>query len=123
MTFTKNIFIAILAGFAISGCTTVEFVRKDTSPVRQGVLRHSPPSNDEKALEYRKKVDEKATAFCGGPYNITKEYQAMDEAPSSTGVGTGFGVGTSSTIFIGGSNRNSAMYSFVEFTCHQQQPK
>lgn len=119
MTFTKHTFLMTLAALAISGCTTVEFVRKDTVPVKQGVLRHSPPSNDEKALEYRKKVNEKALEFCGGAYNITKEYQALGEAPSSAGVGTGFGIGGSSSIFIGSSSRSSAMYNFVEFTCQQ----
>lgn len=112
---TKILLLSSL--FLVSSCTTVEFVRKDTSPVRQGILRHSPPSNDEKAQEYRKKVDEAAVGYCGGAYNITKEYQAMDEAKSSAGIGTGFGIGGSSSIFIGGSNRGSTMYNFVEFTC------
>jgi hypothetical protein len=33
-----------------SGCTTVEFVRKDVVPTKQAILRHAPPSNHQRDL-------------------------------------------------------------------------
>ena len=91
-------------------------MRKDTSPEKKGVLRHSPPSNTEKAEKYKAEVSKKATEFCGGSFNITKEYQAREETGNSTGVGTGMGVGMGG-IMIGGSSRSTSMYNFVEFDC------
>ena len=94
----------------------VEFVRKETRPQKQGILRHSPPSSSEKAEKYRQEVDKKATDFCGGKYQITKEYEAKDESNTSTGVGTGFSVGTGA-VMIGSSSANREMYKFIEFIC------
>lgn len=110
--FLKLLTISLL----LSACTTVSFVRKDFTPVKQGVLRHSPPSSSERAAEYREKVNKEARDFCGGEFQITKEYQARELTGTSTGVGTGFGVGMGG-IAIGGSTQGTAMYNFVEFTC------
>lgn len=101
----------------ISGCTTVEFVRKDLSPSKQAVVRYSLPSNPSREAKYRAELEKQATNFCDGPFQITKEYEAREETGSSAGVGTGFGIGRSSSIFIGGSDRATAMYRFVEFVC------
>ena len=100
----------------LTGCTTVEFVRKDTSPTKQGILRHSPPSNAKQEKKYRAEVDKNATEFCGGKYKITKEYQAKDIDNTTTGVGTGFSFG-SGAIMVGSSTPNRSMYNFVEFSC------
>lgn len=100
----------------IAGCTTVDFVRKDISPQKQGILRHSPPSDAAKAEKYRAEVDKKATEFCGGKYHVTREYQAEDISNTSTGVGTGFGYGGAG-ILIGTSTPSRSLYNFVEFVC------
>ena len=101
----------------LAGCTTVEFVRKDLKPQKQGVLRHTPPSSPEKEVKYRDEVKKQAGNFCGGEFNITKEYQALGESRSSAGIGTGFGFGSGSGIFVGGSDRPEVMYNYVEFVC------
>ena len=98
-------------------CTTVEFVRKDFAPQKKAVIRYPPSSSVDKEAKYREDFKKKATSFCSGEYEITKEYQARDETGRSTGVGTGFGVGTGSSVFIGGSQGTTAMYNFIEFTC------
>lgn len=113
----KKYFLIPALAFAVFGCTTVEFVRKDTSPQKQGVLRYSPTSNTKKEAEYKGKVNEKAQEFCGGPFTITREYQAREESSSSVGVGTGFGIGGRSSVLIGGSGPRHSMYNFVEFVC------
>ena len=112
----KRLLISFLA-LAICGCTSVEFVRKDISPTKQGILRHSPPSNEAKAAEYKVLVEEKAREYCGGNFKITKEYEALGESRTTAGVGTGFGVGRRSSILIGGSGPSERMYHFVEFAC------
>lgn len=100
----------------ICGCTTVEFVRKDLAPQKQGVLRYLPTTNAEKEAKYKAKVNDQARDFCGGEFAITKEYQALKDSDVSTGVGTGvsFGMGG---LFLGGSSRDETMYNFVEFVC------
>lgn len=103
--------------FLFSGCTTVEFVRKDYSPTKQAIVRYSPSSSEKSRTKYRQEVDKQAKNFCEGNYQIVKEYQARDETGSSAGVGTGVGMGMGG-VFIGGSSRNTAMYNFVEFTCN-----
>lgn len=103
--------------FILTSCTTVEFVRKDVTPQKQGVLRHSITSDEKKAAEYRAEVNKKAREFCGTDFTITKEYQAREEARSTAGIGTGFSIGRSSSLFIGGMGPSSSMYDFVEFMC------
>ncbi|AGH95813.1 hypothetical protein [Pseudobdellovibrio exovorus] len=109
------IFFALLTVF-LSACSTVEFVRKDTAPTRQGVVRYYPTDDAEREAKYRADLNKKATEFCGGDFKITREYQALEEGRSSTGISTGFGVGAGA-IFVGGSNRGSTMYNYVEFSC------
>lgn len=104
--------------FALSSCTTVEFVRKDTTPEKKGILRYSPPSDEKQDAKYKAEVNKKASEFCGSNYKITKEYQALDEADSSVGVGTGIGFGGNSAILVGGSRPTRAMANFVEFSCN-----
>lgn len=103
--------------FLICGCTTVEFVRKDFTPIKKGVIRHALTSNPSRQAEYRELVNKEAKNFCGGEFEINKEYQAREETGSSTGVGTGVSIGRRSSIFIGGSDRSTAMYNFIEFVC------
>lgn len=110
-----GLFIILL--FLTTGCTTVEFVRKDTLPKKQAIVRYSPTSSESQEAKYKEEVKRQALNFCGTDFEITKEYQARDEANTSAGVGTGFGIGGGSTILISGSNRNTAMYNFVEFVC------
>ena len=112
----KQIF---LVGFLIliTSCTTVEFVRKETNPQKQAILRHSPPSNTEQESKYRDKVFQEARGFCGGDFNVTKEYQALDESSQRAGLGTGFGVGANSSIFMSSAGPSRSMYSFVEISC------
>lgn len=112
-------FIPLFAFFSIatlSACTTVEFVRKDLSPNKQAVVRYLPPTNEKKQAKYDEEVKKKATSFCEGAYDITKEYQARENTGTSTGVGTGFGIGMGG-IMLGGAQENTAMYNFVEFSC------
>lgn len=101
----------------VSGCTTVEFVRKDLSPNKHAVVRYSLPSDSNREAKYRAELEKQATNFCGGAFQVTKEYEAREQTGSSAGLGTGFGIGRSSSIFIGGSDRATAMYRFVEFDC------
>jgi len=112
----KHLFTFILF-FGVCGCTTVEFVRKDLTPHKQGILRHSPPSSGSREAEYRDLVNEKARQFCGGDFTIVREYQALDESRSTAGVGTGFGFGNRSSIIVGGAGPKQTMYHFVEFIC------
>lgn len=112
----KNIILTTLLTL-ISSCTTVEFVRKDLTPEKKGVLRYAPPSDTKQELKYKAEVNKKATEFCGTDYKITREYQALDESDSSVGVGTGFGFGASNTMIIGGSRPTRSMANFVEFSC------
>jgi len=109
----------LLLGLIIltSGCVSVEFVRKDLTPEKKAILRHSPPSSGEREAEYRELVKKKASEFCGGEYVVTKEYQAQDISDSSVGIGTGFGFGRHSSIMIGGSRPTTSMYNFVEVSC------
>ncbi len=102
---------------SICGCTTVEFVRKDLTPQKQGILRYSPPSNASREAEYKTEVAKKAQDFCGGDFQITREYQAMEESRSSVGIGTGFGIGRQSSVLLGGSGPRESMSNFVEFVC------
>ncbi len=119
----KTFLVSFFSGaclLALTGCTTVEFVRKDTKPVKQAVIRYAPQSNPDKEAKYREEFKKQASGFCGGEFDITKEYQAREETGSSTGVGTGFGTGMGvgvGGIFLGGSSRNTAMYQFIEFAC------
>lgn len=101
---------------ALCACSTVEFVRKDLTPHRQGVVRYLPTDSADREAKYRADLNKKATDFCGGPYKVTREYQALEESGSSAGVGTGFGVGAGA-IFVGGADRGTTMYNYVEFTC------
>ena len=107
----------IILLLALSGCTTVEFVRKDISPKKQAIVRYAPTASESKEIRYREEVKRQALIFCGTDYEITKEYQARDEANTSAGVGTGFGMGGGGTIFVSGAGRNTQMYNFVEFAC------
>jgi hypothetical protein len=102
--------------FLLSGCTTVDFVRKDLTPKKTAVLRYSPQSSAKGDEKHKAKLSEQARGFCGGDFEITKEYEALQETGSSTGVGTGVGFGMGG-IFIGGANRNEQMYHFVEIAC------
>lgn len=113
----KNKAFILFLLFLASGCISVEFVRKDISPEKKAILRHSPPSSAEREKEYREEVKKKATEFCNGEYQITKEYQAQDISDTSVGIGTGFGVGRHSSIMIGGSPPTTSMYNFVEVIC------
>jgi hypothetical protein len=110
----KKSLIALILVF--SGCTTVEFVRKDLTPKKQAVLRYSPPSSEKSEAKYRAKLNEQATSFCGGPYTVLKEYEALQDSGRSTGVGTGVGLGFGG-ILIGGSSQQQEMYHFVEIAC------
>lgn len=112
----SNIILISIIGFFLSACSTVEFVRKDTAPTRQGVVRYFPTDDAEREAKYRADLDKKATEFCGGQYKVTREYQALEEGHTSTGISTGFGVGAGA-VFVGGSNRGSTMYNYVEFSC------
>lgn len=104
--------------YSLMACTTVEFVRKDLTPQKQGVLRHSLTSNEKKTAEYRAEINKKAGEFCGSEFTITKEYQAMDESRSTAGVGTGFGIGRGGgSLFIGSAGSDRTMYNFIEFSC------
>ncbi len=114
----KLLMISLL--FLLASCTTVEFVRKDTSPEKKAVLRHSPTSDAAKQAKYKTEIDKKAKEFCKGDYTITKEYEALDQADSSVGVGTGFGIGGGGSSFIlGSSNPSRSMAQFTELTCVQ----
>ncbi|MGZ3690733.1 MAG: hypothetical protein ACXVAX_04480 [Pseudobdellovibrio sp.] len=110
---TKSLFLIL---FILCGCTTVEFVRKDFTPTKQAVLRYAPPSDSKDEAKYREEINKKAGEFCGGGFQITKEYQARDASDSSVGVGTGFGT-RSSSLFLGSTTPNTSMYNFVEIIC------
>ena len=79
-------------------------------------MRYLPPSSDAREAEAREQITKQATAFCGGEFNITKEYQALSPRSSSVGIGTGFSTGGSSIIFSS-ANRSETMYNFVELVC------
>lgn len=111
-----NLVFLLGALIFFSSCTTVEFVRKDTTPEKKAILRYLPPSSDKKAAQYKEEVNKKAKDFCGGNFNITKEYQARQPSGVSTGVGTGFGLGMGG-IVLGSSRESTTMYNFVEFSC------
>ena len=112
----KTILLPLTLLFTFSCSHTVEFVRRDTSPQKQAVVRYYPTDNAEKEAKYREDFKKQATNYCGGDYTITKEYQARDESNTSAGVATGFGLGNSSVMF-GGSGPRTTMYNFVEFVC------
>jgi hypothetical protein len=111
------IFISSILIF-VSGCTTVEFVRKDTSPHKQGLLRYLPSSSSSKMEKYHNKAIKMASDFCGGKFKITKEYEALEQATTSTGVGSGIGFG-SGGILVGTSAPSETMYKFIEFSCEE----
>lgn len=99
-----------------SGCTSVNFVRKDFTPQKQAVLKYQATSDSNKDQKYKNKVDKEARQFCGGDFAITKEYQAREYTDTSSGVGTGFGVGFGG-VMLGASQSDTAMYTFVEVAC------
>lgn len=105
-----------LFALVLAGCSTVDFVRKDLSPHKQGVLRYTPTSSTDREAKLKDQVGKKAGEFCAGPFEITKEYQAREDTGSGAGVGTGFGFGGGG-LLIGTSTRNTALYNFVEFKC------
>lgn len=108
----------ILSIVLLSSCShTVEFVRRETSPTKQAIVRYYPTDKPEKEAKYREDLKKKATGFCDGDYTITREYQARDESTSSAGIATGVGIGNSGAIMVGGSGPRTTMYNFVEFTC------
>lgn len=113
----KIYFLISIFLFISTGCTTVEFIRKDTSPRKTALVRYALASSPEREKEYREVLDKEAKEFCGGDYYITKEYQAREESSSSAGVGTGFGIGRGTSIFMGGYNRPTSLYNFAEFDC------
>lgn len=120
MKLHSGIFLAAI--LILSGCTTVEFVRKDLTPVKQAIIRYPPQSNPKSEAKYRDELAREAREFCGGEYAITKEYQAREETGTATGMGTGIGMGMGrrgfgSTIMLGSSTRPTAMYHFVELAC------
>lgn len=112
-------FLAVL----LTGCTSVEFVRRDLTPVRQAVLRYPPQSDADGEAKHRAELTKKAVEFCGKDFKIVKEYEALeknDDSGMRTGIGTGFGMGAGGAIFIGGSSGSSErMYHFVEISCPQ----
>ncbi|MCM2354828.1 MAG: hypothetical protein NDI63_14505 [Pseudobdellovibrio sp.] len=113
----KNHGLLILSFILLSSCShTVEFVRRETSPTRQAVVRYYPTDKPEKEAKYREDLKKKATGFCNGDYTITREYQARDESNTSTGIATGVGIGHGA-IMVGGSGPSTTMYNFVEFSC------
>ncbi len=100
----------------VSGCTTVEFVRKDFTPNKQAALRYPSQSSQSDDAKYREKLNLQAHDFCGGEYITTKEYQSREQSNSSVGLGTGVGIGAGS-VFMGTSDRVSSMYNYVEVSC------
>ncbi|AZZ36296.1 hypothetical protein CIK05_05660 [Bdellovibrio sp. qaytius] len=113
----KKASLICLTLLILTSCShTVEFVRRDTSPQKQAVVRYYPTDKPETEAKYREDLKKQATNYCGGDYTITKEYQARDESNSSAGVATGIGFGNSAVMF-GGSGPHTTMYNFVEFTC------
>ncbi|KYG63190.1 hypothetical protein AZI86_15925 [Bdellovibrio bacteriovorus] len=110
--------ILIFSGVLLCGCTSVEFVRKETYPQKQAVLRYQPSSKPNKEAKSRAELEKKAHEFCAGDYEITKEYQSRQNTGASTGVGTGLGIGMGG-IMVGASQDNSAMYNMVELSCKQ----
>lgn len=114
-----NRFFILVSGFVfiLGGCTTVEFVRKDFTPRRQAVLKYAPPGSESREIKYRIELNKQATNFCSGEFDIAREFQAREETGSSAGIGTGFGIGSSGSIFVGSSDRSTAMYNFVEVVC------
>jgi hypothetical protein len=118
MKLHSTFFLLITFAFLfLVSCISVDFVRRDYTPVKQGILRHSPASGAERVAKYRDEVNKQAREFCKGDFTITKEYDALGEAKSTAGIGTGFGVGGRSSVFFGSSVPSETMYSFVEFTC------
>ncbi len=125
--------LILLLFLVLTGCTTVDFVRKDLTPHKQAVLRYEPTSNPKTEEKYRAKLNEQSTNFCGGNYSIVKEYEALTETPRSsgvtTGVGTGFGTGRRGMGFgFGGlvigapAGSSEKMYHFVEIDCGEKAP-
>ena len=89
----------------LASCTSVEFVRKDLTPRKQGVLRYSPTSSADREKEARDKVTQKATEFCGGAFQIVRECQAREDG-GGTGFGTGIGFGGGGAgVMLGTSTR------------------
>ncbi len=107
----------------LSGCTTIQFVRKDFTPEKKAVVRYPPQSKPGNEAKYRDELVKQAREFCGGPFQITREYQQLVEsgdAALSTGVGFGgygYGHQPGSSIFLGGSAPSAVNRHFVEFTC------
>jgi hypothetical protein len=112
----KKIIIATALLFLFSCSHTVEFVRKESTPQKQAIVRY-PPSSEKNETKYREDLKKQAHQFCSGDYEITKEYQARDESSSSAGVATGIGIGHSGSVIVGGSGPRTSMYNFVEFIC------
>lgn len=112
--------LAFLTILMLTGCTSVDFVRKDLTPTKQAVLRYPPQSDADGEAKHRAELTKKANEFCGGEFKIVKEYEALENNNDSgvrTGIGTGFGMG-GGAIFIGGSSGGSErMYHFVEIAC------
>ncbi|MEZ0391066.1 MAG: hypothetical protein ACAH59_02545 [Pseudobdellovibrionaceae bacterium] len=111
-------YFLIMTLFSFCACTTVEFVRKDLTPRKEGILRHNPASSPERETEYREKVNAKAREFCGGDFTITREYEALAEARTTAGIGTGVGIGSRGSVTIGGIGPSESTYHFTEFICN-----
>lgn len=117
LSYMKTLSLIATMLLIFSSCShTVEFVRRDTSPTKQAVVRYYPTDKADTEAKYREDLKKKATGFCNGDYTITREYQARDESNSSAGIATGVGIG-SGAIMVGGSGPRTTMYNFVEFTC------
>jgi hypothetical protein len=110
--------IILLATVVLSlcGCTTVEFVRKDLTPEKQALIRYPPQTKPEREAKYRADMNKKVASFCGGAFDVTKEYQAREQTGTTTGFGTGFGIGMGG-FMVGAANATTDMYNFVEVKC------
>ena len=112
----------LLFTLVLSGCTTVDFVRKDLTPEKRAIVRYPPQSKPESESKYRAELESEATEFCGGPYEITREYEQLTETPGTTGIGTGLGFGYGRRGFgtglaLGTSFPQERTYHYVELAC------
>jgi hypothetical protein len=114
----KNVYL-ILTTILVTACSTVEFVRKDFTPHRQGVFRSSTTASESRQAKDREEINQKAKEFCGGEFTVTKEYQALEPTRTTAGVGAGLGmgIGTNSAFMLGSSTATERMFNFVEFVC------
>lgn len=96
----------------LCGCASqqqVEFVHQE--PQKHAVIRYITPIGGDPQIDYKAAVNDEATDFCKGAYEIKSEQKALSDASSPSGTEP------ASVVVLRSSENKLATYDYVEFVC------